>query len=578
MTDKIQVGYEEKLRRLTFAAPFWASDVLRAFPSRRFDPKSKKWKCPLSRQNIGHLNDIRGRYAFEFTPEALEAILNYEALLVPVTYKQFPRDWFDHRVTYQPYDHQWKMLDFGWNLDSYALIAAMGTGKTFVTINLAMARHATEGLRRLTIITLKNLANTWRKEFAKYADPDKYLIRRIQSGKSAQLADWMAEDPQKLHVLLVGVEGLGVSTKYYDTVCAFYLNRVGKHMTVVDESSKIANYKAIRTERTINFGHAQSDWRVFLNGTPINKQVGNLWPQYEFLDPNIIGSGDYWAFKTRYLVMGGYEAKKIVGYQFVEELLALVNPYTLSVPKSVLDLPPKVYKQIYVEATPEQRSLFKQIIKGKGDNPAIKVSNVLERDLRLQQVIGGSQPILLDNGSTQTIPLDSNPKFDAMMDVIEEHVGESKFVIWSRFVPELEMIIYALRTKYGTKSVLSYYGAVSDVDRTAAEERYCNDPDARFFVGNPAAAGLGLTLVSGEEDVMIYYSGTFAYIDRMQSEDRSHRIGQKHTCLVIDLIMENTLDEAIAASIAEKTDLDQFFKRKIEEGKQIDDLLMGEVG
>ena len=32
----------------------------------------------------------------------------------------------------------------------------------------------------------------------------------------------------------------------------------------------------------------------------------NLFMQFEYLDPNIIGIGDYYAFRNRYAIMGGY--------------------------------------------------------------------------------------------------------------------------------------------------------------------------------------------------------------------------------------------------------------------------------
>lgn len=587
MSDQIQVDYDPKTNRLLLRAPFYLNDVIRAFPSRRFDPKTKAWKAPLTKQNANYLREQSNRYDFHLTAAAQEALINLEELTKGPVYVPFPREWFEYPGTSQPLDHQWPMLDFGWGLNSFALIAAMGTGKTFVTVNTAMARWKYHGLKRLAIITLKNLGNTWRKEFKKWhKNEDDYTIYRVKSGDHAGLSRWLKEDPEKLHVFLIGVEGLGVSEKYADTVRGFWLQRNGPIMTVVDESSRIKNPKAKRSNVTVDLGKPVSDWRTILNGTPIAKGIGDLYMQYEFLDPNIIGSGDYWAYRTRYLVYGGYENKQIVGYQNVDELMKLIQPYTLEVDKSVLNLPPKIYKTIDIEATDEQRSMMKQIIKGKGPHPRIKVQNVLERDLRLQQVAGGFQPItvMIETPRTQElveqtelVPLDDNPKFDMLQTIIEENMETSKFIIWSRFVPELEMIIKMLKEKYGDTSLVAYYGAVNDEDRAAAEDRYCNDPKTRFFVGNPAAAGLGLTLISGENDVMIYYSGTFAFIDRTQSEDRAHRIGQKNSCLIIDLVMDKSIDTTIQASIAEKMDLDQYIKKRMREGKTMDQLLEGDI-
>ena len=359
-------------------------------------------------------------------------------------------------------------------------------------------------------------------------------------------------------------------------------------LTICDESSRIKNPSAKRTQRTIEIG-AGSAYRMILNGTPIALGIHDLWAQYEFLDPNIIGCGDYWAFKTRYIVMGGYDNKQIVGVQNVEELMTAIIPYTCEVGKDVLDLPPKMMKTISMEATPEQKYLFKLIVKGTtGDpnEPLIKVENVLERMLRLRQVVGGYLPRgvrvtkMIDGLECEVIdtfiePLKVNPKLDTMLTMIEDNYAGTKFIIWTTFVHEIEHIRNTLAKEYGEETVECYYGKTAMDDRSRIEDRYCNDPRMRFFIGNPVAAGLGLTLISGENDVMVYYSGTNAYIDRAQSEDRAHRIGQENQVTVVDLVMERTVDELIQASIAEKMGVEEYIIDRIKEGVDIEGLLMG---
>jgi SNF2 family DNA or RNA helicase len=74
---------------------------------------------------------------------------------------------------------------------------------------------------------------------------------------------------------------------------------------------------------------------------------------------------------------------------------------------------------------------------------------------------------------------------------------------------------------------------------------------------------------------MVYYSGTNAYIDRAQSEDRAHRIGQENQVTVVDLVMDRTVDELIQASIAEKMGVEEYIIDRIKEGVDIEGLLMG---
>lgn len=568
--NKIGVDYAPKTKRLVLTVPFLLVDVARSFPNRRFVPKTKAWEVPLVKANVQHLGQISHQYQWEFTEAANEAIRNFEALTQGPIYAPYPQELVEKLLKFPPMPHQWNILDRGWNLPGYAVFAEMGTGKTYSTIALALARWELGLIDRLAIICPATLMRTWKKEFAKYSIQEVDFRIHITGDKT--MAAWANSRSDKLKILAISVEGLGISEKMFDAACPFFMG--GKVMVVNDESSRIKNPQAKRTERAIALA-ANAQWRMILNGTPIAKGIHDLWAQYEFIDPNIIGTGDYWAFKTKYVVMGGFENRQIIGYQNVEELMRLVEPYSIDVRKKLLNLPDKIYKTIYVDPNAQQQALFKKIMTGIGDGH-ISVQNVLERMLRMQQVIGGFEPRTDPlTEETITVPLESNPKMNALMEFIEDNKIDTKFIIWARYVPEIEMIVEALAKKYGAESVLTYYGATTKEDRGIAEDRYCNDPTARFLVGNPTAAGLGLTLISGENDVMYYYSGTFAYIDRAQSEDRAHRIGQKNSVLVVDCVMNKSIDEAIVEAIAQKKDMDVFVKDWIARGGDAHGLLSG---
>ena len=79
------------------------------------------------------------------------------------------------------------------------------------------------------------------------------------------------------------------------------------------------------------------------------------------------------------------------------------------------------------------------------------------------------------------------------------------------------------------------------------------DSRLRFFVGNPATAGYGLTLT--EANLVVYYANDFNLETRIQSEDRAHRIGQKNNVTYIDLISEGTIDEKIVDALRNKIDI-----------------------
>jgi SNF2 family DNA or RNA helicase len=591
MNNSIQITYDAKTKRLVMKVPFHLADVARGFPSRRFDPKSKTWKMPMVKANIRHLNETGHIYGYHPDDEATQAIKDFMSADEGVKYVPFPRHIykFDRaKVPYQPMPHQDRMLDTSWGLKASAWFAKMGTGKTFGAIHLAMARWEAGLIDGVMIICPSTLRHTWRKELAKYATRE--YDYRIHDTKAGWLQEFYRGDTNRkshiLPILAVSVEGLGVSEALYDSACGFMLGR--RVMCICDESSRIKSPKAKRTDRAIQLG-AASEYRLILNGTPIALGIQDLWSQYEFLDPNIMGYGDYWAFKTRHIMMGGYENKQIIGVAHVDELMKLIIPYTVEVGKDVLNLLPKVPKEFTCVPTQEQKDLFYQIVKGKARhaNPQpIKVTNVLERNLRLQQVIGGWLPYAhstlteidgetIEKIDTVLVPLADNPKMDLLLTTIEDNMAGSKFIIWTGFTHEIEFISGQLAKLYGPNSVECYYGKTAMEDRSRIEDRYCNDPTMRFFVGNPSAAGLGLTLISQENDVMLYYTATNHYIDRAQSEDRAHRIGQQNSVVIGDFVMEKTLDEVIQQSIQAKMDVEEYIMTRIAAGINVDDMLLG---
>ena len=575
LSNTVHVNFDAKTRRLKMTYPFFLADAARSFPSRRFDPKSKTWRMPLVRANILHLHDTKHLYFYEFTEDAMSAIENYESLMSGPKYQPFPYHLYDFKKSeraYEPMEHQRKMLDKAWNLPAIAWFAKMGTGKTFAAIHLACARFKAQLIDSVVIICPSTLRSTWRKELFKYSTVEYDF--KVHETKATWMKEFYADRKSgTLQILAVSVEGLGVSSALYDSVCGFFPHR--NIMIIMDESSRIKNPAAKRTERTIEFRDA-AKYRVILNGTPIALGIQDLWSQFEFLDPNIIGSGDYWSFKTRYLTMGGYEGKQIVGVQNIEELMKLIEPYTVEVSKDVLDLPPKIPKTRYCPATPEQKALLRLVKTGNSTDPnapLIKVDNVLERVLRWRQIVGGWIPRQDPLTEKTTLePLKDNPKMDLLFDTIADHYEGSKFIIWSTFIHEIEYIANKLAADYGQDAVRKYYGATDKLERSKIEDAYCNDPGLRFFIGNPATAGLGLTLVSDMNDIMIYYSGTNAFIDRAQSEDRAHRIGQESSVVVMDIVMEKTIDEHIIAANAEKMNIEEYIMHRLKNGAPLESM------
>lgn len=198
----------------------------------------------------------------------------------------------------------------------------------------------------------------------------------------------------------------------------------------------------------------------------------------------------------------------------------------------------------------------------EGTTPVI-AALAITRLLRLQQITCGYLPTDDEAEPVYTIP-GPNRRLDLLCDLIEE--SQHKVIVWARFQMDITLIMDALRER--GISAVRYDGLVSDDERARAKELfqgertlYANgqvvgrepvppEEQAQVFVGNPAAGATGLTLTAAK--TVIYYSNSFKLIDRLQSEDRAHRIGQTNNVLYIDLVAEDSVDEKIVDALRNK--------------------------
>lgn len=128
-----------------------------------------------------------------------------------------------------------------------------------------------------------------------------------------------------MKINVVGCETIGSSDRTYLEI----LKKVATSKTfiVVDESLKIKNINAKRTRRIIEFG-GYAQYKLILNGTPITKNVIDLWAQMEFLSPKILKMS-FNQFKNtycEYYIRG--RLKGMVKKQHnIEHLISLIEPY-----------------------------------------------------------------------------------------------------------------------------------------------------------------------------------------------------------------------------------------------------------
>jgi SNF2 family DNA or RNA helicase len=453
----------------------------------------------------------------------------------------------DFKFKTKPFDHQRKAFYMSRDSETFALLMEQGTGKTKVIIDNAAYLYGAGKINCMVVIAPNGVHRNWiRKEIPEHL-PDwcPYESVYYYSGmkkKDTERFEEVMNTHDKMKVFTFNVEAF-VSKNAVNLINKIMLaNQV---LLVVDESSRIKRPGAQRTKVITKLSNL-CKYRRIMTGTPVTKGPEDIYSQFKFLDPQILGYDSFYSFKARYCIMGGFENKQIVAYQNVDELTKNIEGHSFRVlKKDCLDLPDKIYQRYPVELSEKQRKLYDQMRKtyiAELEGEQIDAPATITRLLRLQQIVCGWFPT-----ETEVKPIeDKNPRLNALLEILSDI--DSKVIIWARFKADLKAIEHAL----GSLAV-AYHGEVSNDARADAVERFQNDPKIRYFVGQPQSGGIGLTLTAA--DYAVYYSNSFDLETRLQSEDRCHRIGTKNNVTYIDLEAPKTVDTKIIKALRSKKNL-----------------------
>lgn len=463
-----------------------------------------------------------------------------------------------------PFQHQAEALALSGDKVAYALLMEMGTGKTKVVLdNIGQLWHDGE-IDGVLVLAPKGVYANWPNDEMPAHLPDSvlrasvvHLWRGGSSRREQQALEHLTSRAPGLHWLVMNIEALSASRLALPTAMQFLRQR--RVFMVVDESTTIKSPSAARTKAAIRLGQ-QARYRRILTGAPVTNSPLDLWSQFQFLDPTILGFRSFFAFRNRYAVMeqmhmGARSVRVAVGYRNLGELSERIRPHSFRRLKDeCLDLPPKVYERVNVELTADQQRMYRTLkeaaVAHLSTGEHVSAPAVITQLLRMHQLVCG---YLVDEERQQHAV--ENNRLPAFMQLVEDLGPHERVVVWATYRRNIADIVAALQAAHGADSVVEYHGGVSLDAREEARRRFRDDPRCRFLVGNPQTAGRGLTLTSAR--VVVYYSNSHDLDHRLQSEDRTHRIGSEghRSVLYIDLVCPGTVDERILRSLRAKINL-----------------------
>lgn len=430
----------------------------------------------------------------------------------------------------------------------FGLLFEMGCGKTLTAIAIAGAAYEKGEIEKVLVVAPTSVCSVWPKEFSDYAD-FKYKVNVLLGDKKKRLQELEALKNFPFKALKVAV--INYESTWREGLFEALIDWK-PDLVIADESQRIKTHDAEQSKAMHQIGDV-AKYKLILSGTPVQNDAIDLFSQYRFLNPTIFG-WNYYAFRNRYAIMGGFNRKQIVGYKDLDQLIQKEHSIAYRVTKDeALDLPEQTFLTRYIQLAGKEKQLYDKIKKDSfaelENGGMITAPTVLTKLLRLQQFTGGF--IQADEGTKPELVFKG--KLNALDDILEDYViGEGKkLVVFCRFRPEIDLIQRLLEKK--KIQYRSIYGDIKIDDRGPIVADFQKIPEIKVFLAQIDTAGLGITLTAA--DICVYYSENFNYAAYSQSLARIHRIGQRNVCTYIHLVVEKTVDEVILKALSKKEDL-----------------------
>ena len=240
----------------------------------------------------------------------------------------------------------------------FGLLFEMGCGKTLTAIAIAGAAYEKGAIEKVLVVAPTSVCSVWPKEFKDYAD-FKYKVNVLLGDKKKRLQELEALNNFPFKALKVAV--INYESTWREGLFEALIDWK-PDMVIADESQRIKTPDAEQSKAMHQIGDI-AKYKLILSGTPVQNDAIDLFSQYRFLNPNIFGY-NFYAFRGRYAIMGGFNRKQIVGYKDLDQLIQKEHSIAYRVTKAeALDLPEQTFLTRYIQLAGKEKQLYDKIKK-----------------------------------------------------------------------------------------------------------------------------------------------------------------------------------------------------------------------
>ncbi len=440
--------------------------------------------------------------------ERLQDFTEIEEIELPKTFKGKLRP-------YQKAGYDWLHFLRFYKLGG-CLADDMGLGKTVTT--LAFLQKIYEEKQSLPTLLLMptSLLYNWVKEAKKFTPNLRVLVH---FGPARQ------RDTHSFDMYDLVISSYGILRSDID-----FISNYKFEYAILDESQSIKNpnsniFKAVIQLNTNN--------RLILTGTPLENSTLDLWSQFTFINPGLLGSEK--DFRSRYI----QQIEKLRDEDILKNLSAKIKPFMMRRHKSQVakDLPEKIETITYCKMTDEQEKRYeetKSYVRNMIMNSEQKNNMLIIQGLTKMRQLA-NHPIMVDEHYEGESGKD-NDVIHKLQEIIEQG---HKTLVFSQFVKHLALISKRLNQL----NIPFLYLDGTTKNRMELVDKFQNEAEPKVFLISLKAGGVGLNLTAAEYVFMLDPWWNPAV--EAQAIDRAHRIGQTKTVFSYKFISENTIEEKI---------------------------------
>jgi len=414
---------------------------------------------------------------------------------------------------FEPFPYQLDGIAFLFPRYAAVLADEMGLGKTMQAISTIRLLLCSGEVRSVLLICPKPLVTNWLREFSVWAP--EVPVAPIEGNSPTRQWQWNSPDIAvkiaNYELLMRDRDAVLDQDQHFDLV-------------VLDEAQRIKNQKNTTSVIVREISRTRS-WA--LTGTPVENSPEDLVGIFEFLSPGYL--------KADMPVAS-------IGKATRDHMLRRTKDMVLE------DMPPKLYRDADLELTPEQRSTYEKaetegVVQLENLDQQLTIQHVFELVLRLKQIC---------NFDPAT---GSSAKLERLVADMEEVAASGrKAIVFSQWVKSIDAMRPALE-RFGP---LEYHGRVPHKKRDGVIAQFKSDPSKHVILMSYGAGSVGLNLQFCRYVFLFDRWWNPAIED--QAINRAHRIGAAGSVTVTRMLMQNTIEQRIAAVLDQKREMfDELF-------------------